>query len=290
MPGTTTAPAIETTSLRALLERSRSGLTDEVIAVARAGGAELAADVVCELLQAELSRWPEGPASGSDRGAAIRAAHLAAELELTGAIPTLVQCVEVLPEYEALHEAVVAAIARFGTAAVEALRAALVRGGTPAARARLSAALSRRVVDDARIRATYVRMLESDPVNAAGSLADRGEWRAVPELSRVMDRLTREPIAGCDCAICACEPLTAVADAIGVLGGSLSTDEAAKLQDLMRRAEAMWVPFEDPAEPVAALRAPAMRGPRPGRNDPCPCGSGKKYKRCHLGADEGART
>ena len=24
---------------------------------------------------------------------------------------------------------------------------------------------------------------------------------------------------------------------------------------------------------------------RPGRNDPCPCGSGKKYKRCHLGLD-----
>ena len=24
------------------------------------------------------------------------------------------------------------------------------------------------------------------------------------------------------------------------------------------------------------------RGPRPGRNDPCPCGSGKKYKNCHM--------
>jgi preprotein translocase subunit SecA len=24
----------------------------------------------------------------------------------------------------------------------------------------------------------------------------------------------------------------------------------------------------------------------PGRNDPCHCGSGKKYKNCHLGADE----
>lgn len=23
-----------------------------------------------------------------------------------------------------------------------------------------------------------------------------------------------------------------------------------------------------------------------GRNEPCPCGSGKKYKQCHLGADE----
>lgn len=27
----------------------------------------------------------------------------------------------------------------------------------------------------------------------------------------------------------------------------------------------------------------------PGRNDPCPCGSGKKYKKCHLQAEE-ART
>jgi hypothetical protein len=23
-----------------------------------------------------------------------------------------------------------------------------------------------------------------------------------------------------------------------------------------------------------------------GKNDPCPCGSGKKYKKCHLHADE----
>ncbi|MBM4155585.1 MAG: preprotein translocase subunit SecA [Lentisphaerae bacterium] len=51
---------------------------------------------------------------------------------------------------------------------------------------------------------------------------------------------------------------------------------------------------EEPAEPApasgadaamqAALRAPAQPvrhdGPRVGRNDPCPCGSGKKYKKC----------
>jgi uncharacterized protein len=29
------------------------------------------------------------------------------------------------------------------------------------------------------------------------------------------------------------------------------------------------------------------REPRPGRNDPCTCGSGKKYKKCH-GAAGGA--
>ena len=27
-----------------------------------------------------------------------------------------------------------------------------------------------------------------------------------------------------------------------------------------------------------------------GRNDRCPCGSGKKYKKCHLAEDEGVRT
>ncbi|MGQ4276623.1 preprotein translocase subunit SecA [Pseudidiomarina sp. E22-M8] len=33
--------------------------------------------------------------------------------------------------------------------------------------------------------------------------------------------------------------------------------------------------------PQAAPPAPAQAGPRVGRNEPCPCGSGKKYKHCH---------
>ncbi len=45
---------------------------------------------------------------------------------------------------------------------------------------------------------------------------------------------------------------------------------------------------EDPVLPVAAARAPREQPqpvrrdqPKVGRNDPCPCGSGKKYKKCH---------
>jgi hypothetical protein len=34
------------------------------------------------------------------------------------------------------------------------------------------------------------------------------------------------------------------------------------------------------------IPAPVVRPPAPGRNDPCWCGSGKKYKKCHLEADE----
>jgi len=41
-----------------------------------------------------------------------------------------------------------------------------------------------------------------------------------------------------------------------------------------------------PTAPVSIIRMPAQKQPRPGRNDPCWCGSGKKYKRCHLPADK----
>ncbi|MFQ5428915.1 MAG: SEC-C metal-binding domain-containing protein [Phycisphaerae bacterium] len=35
-------------------------------------------------------------------------------------------------------------------------------------------------------------------------------------------------------------------------------------------------PLPPPPEPIRG------KGPEPGRNDPCPCGSGKKYKHCCL--------
>jgi hypothetical protein len=40
--------------------------------------------------------------------------------------------------------------------------------------------------------------------------------------------------------------------------------------------------YEDDLDQVQ----PIVKPPKPGRNDPCWCGSGKKYKKCHLDADE----
>ena len=34
---------------------------------------------------------------------------------------------------------------------------------------------------------------------------------------------------------------------------------------------------------------PKVPSPPPGRNEPCHCGSGRKYKQCHLEMDEAAR-
>jgi uncharacterized protein len=48
----------------------------------------------------------------------------------------------------------------------------------------------------------------------------------------------------------------------------------------VRGIHAYWLARRDARPPVAA---PVRRtAPRVGRNDPCPCGSGKKYKRCCL--------
>jgi preprotein translocase subunit SecA len=41
------------------------------------------------------------------------------------------------------------------------------------------------------------------------------------------------------------------------------------------------------AAPPAPARAAHLRA---GRNDPCPCGSGKKYKKCHMPIDEGVES
>ncbi|AOS98728.1 preprotein translocase subunit SecA [Microbulbifer aggregans] len=56
--------------------------------------------------------------------------------------------------------------------------------------------------------------------------------------------------------------------------------EAQRKQQLeLQHAQASAMPGAEQA-PEAAPE-PARRGPRVGRNDPCPCGSGKKYKQCH---------
>ncbi|WP_105101657.1 preprotein translocase subunit SecA [Microbulbifer pacificus] len=55
--------------------------------------------------------------------------------------------------------------------------------------------------------------------------------------------------------------------------------EAQRRQQLeLQHAQASAMPQ---VEESAEAAEPARRGPRVGRNDPCPCGSGKKYKQCH---------
>jgi hypothetical protein len=94
---------------------------------------------------------------------------------------------------------------------------------------------------------------------------------------RTVERVQAEPL---DCDICTGEALGALALAVGVLGGALSPEQAGKIEEVLERAKASWTPAEPMFTLPDRLQGHAVLGPRPRRNDPCPCGSGKKYKRC----------
>ncbi|MEK9590903.1 MAG: SEC-C metal-binding domain-containing protein, partial [Gammaproteobacteria bacterium] len=72
------------------------------------------------------------------------------------------------------------------------------------------------------------------------------------------------------------------------------SDEAAVMEQQRREAAAKQkMAFEhadvgsvvtnsdESAAPSAAPQPMTRAQPKVGRNDPCPCGSGKKYKQCH---------
>lgn len=92
------------------------------------------------------------------------------------------------------------------------------------------------------------------------------EWLAAPEVAELLF------------------PLGAFTDTTDWLAHELPEPEAAKLRDAIapnvRALHAYWLArrAKEPQEPPRPPRAAA----RVGRNDPCPCGSGKKYKKCCL--------
>lgn len=271
----------EAARLRALLERP-AGLDEEAVAFARALPSALATHLVVSILRVQLFR----PAD--ELRHAIRAAHLVHALGLDGAIPVLVRCVEELPEIHPVRDAALSALSRLGSRASAALLSAIERATGDAARTSLGEVLAAAAGPDERVRAALVRMLEYAPATAAKLLARRGEWQAAPDIARALDRLATTPVA--DCPVCAWEDLVVLAAAVRVFGGELSEEQEASLEAARDRADdALRHPTSPRGTPVLP-RAPARRARRPGRNDPCPCGSGKKYKQCHLRIDERGET
>ena len=55
------------------------------------------------------------------------------------------------------------------------------------------------------------------------------------------------------------------------------TEEKVDLDNEQQRAAAN----HDTRENISENHTPLVKDKMPGRNDPCPCGSGKKFKNCH---------
>jgi uncharacterized protein YecA (UPF0149 family) len=70
------------------------------------------------------------------------------------------------------------------------------------------------------------------------------------------------------------------------IGGDRPTPQPAEVRTLHPEMEALAARARRPREAYANApdgpqpRTIIRKGPKIGRNDPCPCGSGKKYKKC----------
>ena len=59
----------------------------------------------------------------------------------------------------------------------------------------------------------------------------------------------------------------------------------ANKQEIDARGDDYAANENDYYDPSPVKQEPVRVGPKVGRNDPCPCGSGKKYKNCHGRGD-----
>ena len=79
-------------------------------------------------------------------------------------------------------------------------------------------------------------------------------------------------------------PILAFTSATQWRGHKFSDGEVRNLQKAIapnvREIHAYWLARRE--DHVPAAKPVRRSGPRVGRNDPCPCGSGKKYKKCCL--------
>jgi uncharacterized protein len=104
-----------------------------------------------------------------------------------------------------------------------------------------------------------------------------GYWRGVRLLQEQWDQGGQEMAA-------LLTPIMAFTGETNWRAHDFAHDEMRKIQQAIapnvRSIHAYWLARRAGQKPV---RKPVRHsGPRVGRNDPCPCGSGKKYKRCCL--------
>ena len=255
-------------SVRRLVEAGEE-LTPELEREILAHGSAAVAPLL-ELLSDETLRLEDGPGEG---WAPLHAAVLLGQLKEPASVPVMLAQLQLTEPGEFLQEALIEALQGFGEVAVEPLLSALRAEPTDLSLhdfcGQILAGLG---VKDPRILEALLHLLELDPVAGALHLYDYGDPAALPALSRTFDACakTRPPdVWG--------QELLELAETIEKLGGSLNDGQR---RELTRSQNAHHSLFQ----------RPAVREERPGRNAPCWCGSGQKYKRCHLAEDQHGDT
>jgi hypothetical protein len=271
-PGPADAPAI-----RRLLIKGQPTLApavrDRILSAAASAVPTLIEVLVDESLAAE-----NGPGQGY---APIHAARLLGDLAATEAIEPLLGRLADTTWGEILHDTIIQALPRIGATVVEPALRLLAETDDPDVRHSVRAVLSEVGVRDDRIRDALVAELELEPDLGAMHLSSYGDASVLPLLHDAFSRyvIVRGEMFGN-------QALIEIEAAIEELGGTLTPAEKDKLERAMKaRASARTEPDVD-IEDAPVDGTPVHAAEKVGRNEPCWCGSGRKYKKCHLAADE----
>jgi SEC-C motif-containing protein len=140
-------------------------------------------------------------------------------------------------------------------------------------------------IADERILSLIAPRARKEPQVWCDALRWQGA-EAVPLLQEILAEALAELPARCDDA-------RAAVDALEDLGVTVDMTIFDKLEEAEEEADAIAEQERHRAEQERAAYQAALaelaRRPRPGRNQPCWCGSGEKYKKCHLTRDDAER-
>jgi hypothetical protein len=238
---------------------------------------------------ADRQLWEEDAAGNG--WAPIHAAKLLGQRQATEAIPTLIEALHHLGDDDILASAAIVALSNMGAPAAEAAYSLHESTRSEFLRSAACTIIAKSGARDPRYEALLRALLDEDPSWGAACLAMYGDPSALEPLS--------EALARSNAAVA-----NDIAVAIEALGGRLNEAQRATvaLADRARGARQLWheddVDDEDDADDLddldddLALDAVEQRVlsviasrpqpvPKVGRNDPCPCGSNKTYKKCH---------
>jgi hypothetical protein len=196
----------------------------------------------------------------------IHAVGLLADLKATEAIEPMLRLLCETGWDEIIHDRIIQRLGELGPSVVEPALALIERGASEDVHHSICCVLAEVGVRDPRIFEQLCALFDREEVSGAICLSGYGDPAALPILEGAIEDFEPdfESVHGL-------MDLTELIDSYERVGGVLS-------EDLQQHVAATRADFE-------AYRArfmPRRAEPKPGRNDPCPCGSGKKYKRCCL--------
>jgi SEC-C motif len=236
----------------------------------------------------------------SDLGwAPLHALDLLGALGDARALPVLLRCLDLEDELDLRVEQAEAALRALGASVLEDCVVAYATSPQDAFRDRLAGVMSQWGFHDERIYAALLDTLQRTPELGANYLVDYGDPRALEVLAQTFEAL---PIRAGDNPL-ANRVFIELRCAIEDLGGHLTAAQQHKFAqaDAARRRLVAQLPWdldtrdESTGHMTTVTRAapepqrPRTTGkPKLGRNAPCWCGSGKKYKKCHLPLEESA--